>query len=147
MRIIRFTLPKPTPTLNQLQRRHFHARSNDKKKLSWEIRCALGVSRPAAPFARAHVLIERFSTGTPDRDNLFGGVKDLVDCLLDQGIRMVNGLPVALHPTGLGLILDDSPKHMMLEVFSRSPGRGMTARTVVTITEMGPEPPAQEPAS
>lgn len=154
-RILEFSLMAPTPTLNELLRLKHWQRLERKLALSTEIRIALGQSLPAAPFARAHVRIERYSRGTPDEDGLIGGCKDLIDVLLPQGeLRQqrrkatvaVPGHknPVLVekvryhvpHPGGLGIISDDRPSCLTRDVIAIRVNRAGDQRTTVRITEL-----------
>jgi Holliday junction resolvase RusA-like endonuclease len=80
---------------------------------------------PKTPLARCKVLIERTSTQEPDRDNLYGGVKPLMDALQPASRR---------HPHGLGFIVDDGPACVAEMVVRHVPGKAK--RTIVTIEEL-----------
>ena len=62
----------------------------------------------------AKVTIERHSAGVLDVDNLYGGVKALLDCLR----------PISSNPYGLGLIQDDKP------ITGKKPGIELIVRQV-----------------
>ena len=123
-RTIAFTLAKPTMLLNETLRTHHRVMARKQVALAWEI--ASQVTRPAEPFARARVRIERRSTGTPDQDGAVGGAKSLIDCLLPASKR---------HPRGLGIIADDGPGCITLEVVAVKVKRD-AQRTVVVVEEM-----------
>lgn len=127
-RVIRLDVPRLAPTLNTTIRMSWADRMRLRREWAWELRAALGRQpRPAEPFQRALVVIERYALQTPDRDGLIGGCKALIDCLLAPSKR---------HPTGLGLVQDDKPEVMQLEVHAiRVPHRA-EQRTVITITEL-----------
>ena len=77
---------------------------------------------PEVPLARAALVLVRRSSGTLDWDNVYGGLKPIVDCLVVRSPRR--------SPNGLGLVIDDSPKYMPYPPFvlqrSASPGDGST---------------------
>ncbi len=56
--------------------------------------------RPPAPLACAALKITRYSAGMLDWDNVIGGLKPLIDCLLPAS---------RANPDGLGILADDSP--------------------------------------
>ena len=128
------TLPYAIPTLNVLIRTHYRRRATQKLRMGREILAQLGSSRPAQPFERAHVVIERHSTGTPDPDGAVGACKDLLDCLTTPSVQ-ANGK--VRNKYGMGLIRDDSPKHITLEVRPVRCKRG-EERTVVRLTSSLP---------
>ncbi|NHN85784.1 hypothetical protein GOB93_14200 [Acetobacter musti] len=113
MRVIHFTLPEPTPLLNTQLRKHFRQRSKAKIALARQIIAILGPDRPAEPMQKARVTVTRFSCGLPDYDNLYGGVKDALDVLTTPAAQ-ANGK--VRNKYGIGLIVDDSPKHINLIV-------------------------------
>ena len=96
-----FVLLRPTPLLNVTLRQHWSARRRTCVALAWEIKVALGVRRPPAPFPRARLRIERYSIRTPDYDGMVGGYKALIDCLLPYHPKR--------RPYGLDVIADDNP--------------------------------------
>ncbi len=119
-----------TDTLNVSLRKHWRARGQATRALAWEIRAAVGRrGLPCEPLPRAHVLIERLSSGNaPDTDGLIGGCKGLIDCLLP------------FHETrrryGLGFVQDDNPACMLIEVRAarvKPAEKGMR----ITITPIG----------
>ena len=117
---------------NVLLRTHYRKRATNKLRIGREIMSQLGVNRPAQPFQRAHILFERWSCGTPDADGLVGGVKDALDCLTTP-TPQANGK--TRNKYGMGLIVDDSPKHITLEVRPIKCKRS-EQKTVITITEV-----------
>lgn len=110
---ITFTLPEQFPLLNVQQRRHFRTRGKMKISTARQIIALLGAERPAEPFQKARVTVTRYSSGSPDRDGLYGGVKDLLDCLTTPSPQ-ANGK--VRNKYGIGLIVDDSPAHIELDV-------------------------------
>lgn len=131
-------LSAPTPTNNTLLKWHWQKLREYKRNVATEIAAQLGRDRPFKPFARAEVVIVRYSTNDePDPDNLYGGLKGLLDCLVPTGEpRRIGRKMVLLHPFGLGLIADDKPAVMRLVVQHQRVNRRASQRTAVTITEM-----------
>jgi hypothetical protein len=124
--------------LNVTSRTHWSALGRQKKRMAWDVRVLTHGVRPAAPFAKAYVRIERHSSGTPDYDGLVGGYKLLIDCLLPEGKpyrSKKTGRLVFPHPGGLAIIADDNPGVMRLEPVAIKTKRGM-AQTVVIVREM-----------
>lgn len=102
--VYEFELPEPTPSNNVIKNMHWQAYRTLRR--AWQLKVFMeGVKgrRPASPIQTAALLIERYSAGSLDWDNAYGGLKPLLDCLV---------APSPKNPDGLGLILDDSPKHM-----------------------------------
>jgi len=69
----------------------------------WASLLAAGYRIPAAPLQTVGLYIERGSAGLLDWDNAYGGLKPLLDCLVSKTPK---------NPDGLGIIQDDSPRHM-----------------------------------
>lgn len=130
MRVVRFELPAPTPLLNVTLRQHWSARRGKGLAMAWAVKVALGTQRPAAPFARASLRIERYSVGLPDYDGMVGGFKALIDCLLPWHERR--------RPYGLGVIADDNPSVLVSDYPPPCQVRRRAdQRTVVVIQELG----------
>jgi hypothetical protein len=113
------TIPEPTPSLNRTQRRHWtHGYALKKRwnKLVWAARCeTIAGSYEALP--RARVTVTRYAPyPIRDRDNLYGGCKNLMDALVSNG-----------------LIQDDSSEHIDLHVRQGAWQRGAIKRTHVLI--------------
>ncbi|MXV43488.1 hypothetical protein GS501_00130 [Saccharibacter sp. 17.LH.SD] len=134
-RSISFTLPTPYPLLNKTLRMHHRALTRLKKSLRANIVAAIGGPQniPSKPFPYAHIRIERWSVGTPDKDNLEGGgAKQLIDCLTTPVIQARRHVR---NKYGLGIIVDDSPAHITTE-YHAVKCRLCEQKTVVTITEI-----------
>lgn len=131
LRSIQFTLPRPSPLLNRALRTHWQARRRKLRTLAWEVKCLLTGRLPASPFMRAKLRIERYSIGTPDFDGVVGGCKPLIDCLL---------VASKVHPCSLGIIADDGPEHLKLEVVPVKVATKAEQKTIVIIEEL-PSPP------
>jgi hypothetical protein len=121
---LRFTLIRPLPLLNVQLRTHWAKRLRERRDLAWQIVAALDCPRPLRPFTKAKVTVERFSTHTPDTDNLVASCKGLLDCLCPVTDR---------RQYGLGIITDDNPNVCELHVFARKAARRVEQKTVVTI--------------
>lgn len=123
--VFELTLPQATPSNNTVKNMHFRAY----KKLREEFRAlvleALGGELPAEPIELSSLEVVRYSAGSLDWDNAFGGLKPLLDCLV---------MPSARNPDGIGLIRDDNPKAMpeapRMRQLQAKKGQG---RTVVRI--------------
>ena len=133
-----FELAEPTPLLNETLRMHHRVRTRYRHKLAWEIRTATAGHRPTEPLRRARVTVHRHSTGTPDRDGLYGGCKTLIDCLTTPRVERNKrtGEPIVRNPSGLAFILDDNPNVLELVVHAVRCARA-EQRTVVTIEDLG----------
>ncbi|MBR0560065.1 hypothetical protein [Neokomagataea anthophila] len=132
MREITFTLPEPFPLLNKQQRKHYRTRGRAKVSTSRQIIALLGSERPQEPFQRASVHVVRHSVGSPDLDGLYGGFKDILDCLTTP-VQQANGKVKNKH--GVGLIVDDNQLSIRLNIEGVRCRRD-EQKTVVTITEI-----------
>lgn len=101
-----FKLSEQTPSVNQTRDMHFQAYRKLRKAFQTQVWASLleaGYRLPATPLQQVGLYVERGSAGFLDWDNAYGGLKPLLDCLVSQTAR---------NPDGLGLIQDDSPRHM-----------------------------------
>lgn len=108
---ITLSLPFPSPSLNEIRGVHWAAYRKVLK--GWQLRVftALNGRRPAKPLHRAILEVDRYEVGEGlDWDNVYGGLKPILDCLV---------MPTTKNPFGLGLIVDDSPSHVPLPPFVR----------------------------
>lgn len=128
-RVLEFKLDQPFPLLNVTLRQHYHKRHRTAQSMAWEIKVATHGHLPQKPFARAKVQIVRRSTGRPDKDGLYGGAKGLIDCLLPNTDKRGHGL---------GIIADDNPDVIDLNVQSERVLSREGKGTFVTITEILP---------
>lgn len=126
-----FTLPFATESLNVRDRKHWSQRSRDKRDMSQEVMIAMGGPRhfPRPPLGRVKVTVVRCSAGRLDADNLAASVKGLLDSLCVKS---------RLHPAGLGIITDDGPDYLTLDVrqSSAAPGDGSTIVRIETVDEV-----------
>lgn len=121
-----FTVPGAMVTANRWQRMHYRVRGKYAASLGQVVAGLTEGRRPTEPLAYARVDIARYSRGTPDYDGLVGGCKALLDVLQPASKR---------HPHGLGIIADDSMKHIITR-YTAHPLGGGVARTVVVVTEL-----------
>jgi Holliday junction resolvase RusA-like endonuclease len=131
MRRIILDIPSPTPLQNVWQRMHWAKRKRVCEYWSWLVKEALMNLRPSEPVGlpieKCIVHITRYSAGEPDIDNLYGGVKPLMDALVVCTKR---------NPHGLGVIRDDNQKVVTnLKVDPKKAKRG-EGRTHVVIQEI-----------
>ena len=96
-------IPKITPSLNEVLRRHWSI--NYAEKRSWIGWITVLVGVPACQYRR--IIITRVATRDLDPDNLAGGCKSLLDAIRD-----------------VGLILDDDAKSVSVEYRQRRPRDG-----------------------
>ena len=80
---------------------------------------------PREPLRRCRITVERTSTQAPDTDNLYGGLKPLMDALQPVSAR---------HKYGLGFIAEDSPS-CVVDLVARHV-TGKEHRTVIRIEEV-----------
>ena len=109
---IEFTIPWPTPSLNQWQRMHWSKRQTAKKSYALGVLIKVGRHNTTVPVS---VVITRYSSGKLDHDNLVGGCKGLVDAMVH-----------------VGLAVDDSPEWITVE-YKQEKCTRKKARTEVVI--------------
>jgi hypothetical protein len=117
---IRIVLPMVTPSLNETQRMHWAKRRKLARAWAWDFTVWMRVLDHATWIAagRRRVAIERVGAKLLDKDNLVGGVKIPVDAM-----------------NRLGIIRDDSPEWLELEVTQRKAAKGEKPHTEITITD------------
>lgn len=122
---IKLTLARPTITLNELIRMDRWSRSKLAKQISSEMAAQLRSELMVRePMEYAVVTFRRYGIKAPDPDGLVGGVKIYLDCLLPYSKR---------HPHGLGIIAEDSPKHLLLHVMDMRVETLKEQRTEITV--------------
>ena len=101
-------IDRPSPLLNQIKGMHFQAYKRLREEWAWLIKAQTmkaGIKTSDTPINRCIVFVSRHSSGVlPDWDGLYGGLKPVLDCL---------SVASAKNPSGLGIITDDSPKHII----------------------------------
>lgn len=107
--MMEFVIPFALESLNVRDRKHWGKRSRDKNNMRLEVIAAIGGTRylPTSPFKKVRVTVIRCSAGRLDKDNAAASVKSLLDVLCVNSSR---------HPTGLGIIEDDSDNLLDLVV-------------------------------
>lgn len=123
--ILTLDLPAATPSNNSVKNMHFRAYKALREQFQTLVLSELPVDRPAR-VDTAFIEIDRHSAGGGlDWDNAYGGLKPLLDCLVQGSDR---------NPDGLGLIRDDNPAAMPLPPAMRQfPAKRGAGRTVVRI--------------
>lgn len=96
-------LDEATPSNNTVKDMHFRDYKKLREGFAAKVLAALGGRAPKAPVEVAGIFIARYSAGSLDWDNAYGGLKPLLDCLV---------APSARNPSGLGVLLDDNPASM-----------------------------------
>jgi len=126
------TVPEASPTLNQIKGLHHQAYKRLRDGWAWKIKAALMKMRYHAPVIEfCFIDVERWSYHSsakkPDWDGLYGGLKPVLDCLV---------VVSKSSPSGLGVIRDDDPYHIMsltAEPYLAAKGEN---KTVITITPL-----------
>jgi len=133
--VIVFTLPFALESLNVRDRKHWAKRSKDKAAIAMEIIVAIGGTRylPRPPYPRARITINRCSAGLLDPDGLGATAKNLLDAMCVRS---------STHPSGIGIIEDDSARHIELIVTQSPAPRGKGA----TVVKVEPLPISVPPA-
>ena len=108
-------IPMPTPSLNQIQRMHFHARKRMRDNYERIFRSAATKLDIAKPHQFRQVKIERIGARLLDEDNFVGGCKLLIDALRRAG-----------------LIFDDSASFVRVS-YLQTKARDRRFRTIVTV--------------
>ncbi len=97
------TLPG-LPRINSARGVHWRAKVAERKRWLWALKAFIPAKRrPTAPLEHARVVLTRMSTHEPDFDNLAESFKIPLDML------------TVAHGRGLGILLDDSPRHIEVE--------------------------------
>jgi hypothetical protein len=103
----RIEVPKVTLSANQLNTMHWAERSRLKQAFGWLLLSRLnGIPKIPPPQGQRKVTIIRHGKRTLDKDNLYAGVKMLLDCIKEQRI-----------------IIDDKPKWLDLQVLQEPCGK------------------------
>ena len=115
-------LPLETPSNNTIKGMHFQAYRTTRKAWRLMIQAALKGYRPDQPVEVSGLVVIRYSAGSLDWDNAYGGLKPVLDCLVVGSSR---------NPDGLGLIRDDNPTAMPYPPFVKQEkakrGQGSTS--------------------
>ncbi len=116
--ILEFSVPWVSTTNNVLLRMHWSKRRKINADVQWSVKAAIGRSPdwPTPPPDPVTVTIIRYGYSRPDRDNLYGGMKPLIDAL-----------------TKCHLIIDDDEDHIVLRVRSAKIKRPEPVQTYVRL--------------
>lgn len=87
-----------TPSLNEIKGMHYFAYRKLRKAWRELVEQAVPASALGARLPRSWLALERYSSGSLDWDNAYGGLKPLLDCLV---------MPTLRNPDGLGLLEND----------------------------------------
>ncbi len=108
---IHLVIDKASPTLNQIKGMHYQKYRKLREEWAWLVKEAAtkaGVQPGDEPIDECTVVIHRYCYHTagvrPDWDGLYGGLKPVIDCLT---------IMKRSSPNGLGIIVDDSPDHLL----------------------------------
>lgn len=130
--VYRFELEGASPSNNAIREMHYMTYRKVRREWQAQVIHALAEAgrMRAAPVTPAILVVERFSAGQLDWDNAYGGLKPLLDCLVQ---------PSARNPDGLGLIVDDNPKAMPFPPIVRQlDAKRGAGKTVLSIYEYSP---------
>lgn len=123
-------IDEQTPSNNELREMHFQAYRRLRYRYRYLVLKALGGVRPAEPLPYSLIEVRRRCAGQLDWDNALGGLKPLLDCLVQSTKH---------NPDGLGLVVDDSPRSMPLPPFMRQlPARRGKGSTELLVYEISP---------
>lgn len=129
--VLKYTLdiPEATPSNNVIKGMHFQTYKTLRRRWQVAVFVAINGRRPKIPLDQAFLVVTRECAGEGlDWDNAYGGLKPLLDCLVVASEK---------NPDGLGLIKDDSPKHMPYPPFVKQlPAKKKSSRTRVEIFEI-----------
>lgn len=117
-----------SPSNNVIKGLHFHVYKKERENWMKAVMASLSTLERVPPIEKAFIRVTRESSGNLDWDNVYGGLKPLLDCLV---------APSARNPSGLGLIVDDNPKNMPFPPFVQQlPGKRGAGRTTLEIFEL-----------
>jgi hypothetical protein len=123
-------LAEETPSNNVIKEMHFQEYRRLRQRFRYLVLEALQGKRPEAPIEQSFLVVRRHCAGLLDWDNALGGLKPLLDCLVIATKR---------NPSGLGLVVDDSPRSMpyppFMEQIKAKPGKGHTEILVFEVAQ------------
>lgn len=125
--IKKFEIPIALASFNETRKMHFKAYKRYRESLALLVRKAYGPIRHK-PMTRVYIHFIRHGSRSLDWANLYGSFKPLEDCLV---------LPKQSSPNGLGIIIDDSVKHVIKLTADQKKCKRIEEKTVVFITEEG----------
>lgn len=84
-----FTIKRKTESNNEIKRMHWAVYKKCREEWTLEVMCAMPVgARGQHGNEKKYLEITRYGTKKLDRDNLWGGVKLLVDSIVDMGLMV-----------------------------------------------------------
>ena len=116
-------LPFALPSLNDWMDWHYHKRKDFRNTLAWEIRATYGRVKHK-PIQLSEVTVTRYGVKELDWVNLYGSFKSCEDTLIVSSKR---------NPSGLGIIQDDSPKHVKALTITQKVVKQGEQRTIISI--------------
>lgn len=114
---MRWTVPIATPSLNETHRMHWAKRA--KVSDTWGLAIALQTRGMARATGKRRLTIERRGVRMLDKDNAYGGCKIVIDNI-----------------KRLGLIVDDNPANLDLEVRQAKLEKGERPNTVFVLEDL-----------
>lgn len=132
-----------TPSGNVVKRMHWSVYSKLMERWWWLVRQAPGFTEIPTAYCKRRLIIVRHGVRALDRDNLYGGVKPLVDILRpakhDEGY-FKSGKRIGEYWSrkriGHGLIKEDDAAHLELEVVQVKLGRGENPHLTLTLFDL-----------
>jgi len=119
--MIKFVIPRITPSLNKLLAMHWTERHKLLRTWNWEVKAAMRETYKEIRFdhPKRRVKIISYRKKICDEDNFIGGLKPLIDALILN------------H-----LLVDDSDKFLVLEPKPKQERDPKNLRTEIIITEV-----------
>jgi len=122
-KLLLISIPVITPMLNELMRMHYHTKRIECARVSKLIRDHCDI--PTSPIDKCSISVERYSSGRlADWENLYASFKFIGDSLVVKSKR---------NPHGLGIIMDDSPLHIITLKMRQVKSKRVDQRMVIKI--------------
>ena len=120
-------IPLQSPSNNEIRGLHFFEYKQLRQKWKRLLWAAVN-GRVPATVKKAWVVVERHCSGSLDWDNVCGGLKPILDCLV---------VPTKRNPDGLGFIENDNLKSMPLcPLVIQKPAPQGKGKTIIYIYEI-----------
>lgn len=125
----RLVIPKASPSNNVIRGLHFQKYRQLRKAWQMELYVALKGRTPKEPLSHSFLSFERAVPGSGlDWDNVVGGLKPIIDCLVT---------PSSKNPDGLGLIVNDDLEHMPYQPrVTQVVSKGTLPQTTIEVFEV-----------
>jgi len=120
-------IPEATPTLNLIKKMHWQPYARLRKHWCILVLEALHGERPKNPIQKCEIYIERHGSRSLDWDNLYGGFKPLLDCLV---------VATSANPSGLGIIQDDNTNIVTSLIAKPVKCKRKEEKTIIEIQEI-----------